>query len=162
LGFFQSQCQDFLDECGIVQSWIAQFTGAGHVGAVKLFTQGACRGELHHRQIAGHFEGELVALFAIGLGRRARGTHHVGGDTVQLIQGHVQGEGVSGIQCVLTEFLAEFGLPLLNDGISLFGLALQICATQNKIAHRILVGLLLFGRQRGGVYGFVLGIEPFV
>ena len=46
-------------------------------GALSLFLWSAAAGKLHHRQVAGHLEGEFVTGLAVCLGCRARGLLHI-------------------------------------------------------------------------------------
>ena len=62
-GFFPTKLQNFLNEFAIVQFGKLRISLIGcacDVGAVKLLTQIAANGKLHHWQVAGHFQGELV------------------------------------------------------------------------------------------------------
>ena len=80
--------EDLADQRGVVETGgiaLGLVGGARDVGAVERFAQRAALGELHHRQVAGHFERELVSLAAqrqlgpfdlqAGFGRS--GLHHL-------------------------------------------------------------------------------------
>ena len=165
LRLFLSQRQQLADDGAVVELFgiaLGLLAGAGGVGAVELFAQGAAAGELHHRQVAGDFEGELVAIFALGLGSSACRVDHVLRQAVQLGQAGVIGPLVGGIERVFAKLLRQLGLAFLNLGKALFGAALQFGAAQHKAAQGVFVRLALFGIKRGGVNGFVFGIQRLV
>lgn len=96
----------WIDQRAVVQARINALVGrASDVGAVELFTHGAVLGELHDRQVARHFQVELVAGFAFGLCGGRGGGEHVLGHTVELIALHVQGKTVGRVERVFAEFL---------------------------------------------------------
>jgi hypothetical protein len=101
--------------------------------------------ELHDRQVAGHLQRELVAVLALGFGGSAGGLHDVGRHAGELFQRGVVGEGVGGVERVLAELLAQFGLPLLDRGKAFLGRALQFGAGQHEVAHGVLERLALLG-----------------
>ena len=136
--------------------------GSRGVGAVQHFAQGAAGGKLHHGQVAGHFQGEFVAVFAFGFGQLARCVNHVSRDACKFTFSSAVGKCVGCVQGVFAELLAQFGLAFLNFGKARFGVADQLCARQHKAAQSVFVRLLLLNVQRGNVNGFVLGIQAFV
>ena len=80
LGFFLPQGEDFGHDGAVVELFGVAFgliAGACVVGAVEFFAQGAAVGELHYGQVAGDFQRQFVAVFAVCLGGGARGLHHV-------------------------------------------------------------------------------------
>ncbi len=164
-GLFLAQGEDFADQRGVVEAAriaLGLVRGPGDVGAVQRFAQGAALGELHHRQIAGHLEGELVAFLAIRLGCSERRLAHVVRQPGQFVLAGVVGEGVGGVECVLAELLRQLGLPLLDLGEALLGFTLQFGAGEHEIAHGVLPGLALFRIERGRVDGLVLRVEALV
>ena len=76
--------------------------------------------------------------------------------------GGVVGKGIGGVERVFAEFLAEFGLMLLDLGESLFGGARQFGARQHKVADGVFVRLALLVIQAGHVDGLVLGVQALV
>ena len=81
LRFFLAQCQDFVDQRGVVKLAgiaLGLFGSACHESAVQLFTQIRTLGELHDRQVARHLQRELVAILALGLGSGQRCLLHIG------------------------------------------------------------------------------------
>ena len=62
----------------------AEVGGARHVAAVQRFAQRPVLGVLHHGDVAGCVQGELVASLAVGLGRRAGGLQGVVGQALDL------------------------------------------------------------------------------
>ncbi len=164
-GLFLAQGEDFADQCGIVEAAgiaLGLVRSPGDVGAVQRFAQCAALGELHHGQIAGHLEGELIALPAVRLGGGERCLAHILGQSGEFILAGVVGEGVGGVQGVLAELLRQFRLPLLDLGEALLGLALQLGAGEHEIADSVLPGLALFRIERGRVDGLVLRVEALV
>ncbi len=160
-----AQRQRFADQRGVVELDRVAFgliARARHVRPVHALTQRAAARELHHRQVAGHLERELVAVAALGLGSGAGGGNYVPRYTIELISRHVQAERIGCVECVLAELLPEFGLALLDLRKALLGFAGEVGARQHKVAAGVLQRLLLFGSQRGFVDGFVLGIQAFV
>ena len=127
-----AQGEDFVDQGRVVEPCgraLALVTGAGDVGPVQAFAQGAAEGVLHHRQIAWHLQREFVTLLALSGGGVARRLNDVFRHAVQFVSSRMVGVGIGGIQCVLTELLAQFGLPLLNSRKPLFGRAAQVGPT---------------------------------
>jgi len=136
--------------------------GAGGVGLVELFAQAAAFGELHHRQVARHFQAEPVAGLALGFGLRPGGLQHVVWNACHFVFGGVVGKGIGSVERVFAEFLAEFGLALLDLRESLLGSTRQLGAREHKVANGVLVRLALLVIQAGHVDGLVLGIQAFV
>ena len=165
LCFFMAQGQQLAHDGGVVELFriaLGLFAGAGDVGLVELLAQRAAVRELHHRQVAGHLERELVTDLAIGLRRGGRGLLHVVGHAGQFGCVHIERKGVGGVQRVFAELLRQLGVAFLDGGKTLLGGALQLGAAQHKAAHGVLVGLRLLGRQLGRVHGLVLGVQAFV
>ena len=70
-GFFFTQLQNFFDERTVVEGskLIAGLVrSTGDISAVQLMAQVAAFGELHDWQIARHFEGQFVTIFAFLFG----------------------------------------------------------------------------------------------
>ena len=106
LRFLLAQGQDLADQSAVVQTGVAALVGgAGDVGAVERLTHGAVLRKLHDRQIARHFQVELVARLAFGLSGRSRGGEHVLGHAVELIAFHIQSKPVGRVERVFAEFL---------------------------------------------------------
>jgi len=118
--------------------------------------------ELHHWQVARHFQAEPVAGLAFGLGLRLGRLQHILRNAGHFVVGGVVGKGVGGVEGVLAEFLAELGLALLNLREPLLGRAGQLSARQDKVAHGILVRLTLLVVERGRVNGLVFGVQALV
>jgi len=87
--------------------------GAGGVGSVQALAQRTAEGKLHDWQIAGHFQRELVAFFAVSHCGGTCGLNHVRWHTHQFFFGGKVGKGIGGVQRVLTEFLTQLGLAFL-------------------------------------------------
>ena len=136
--------------------------GARDVGVVERLAQRAAPGELHHRQVAGHLQRELVARLALVFSRGVRGQGHVGGQAFDLLGAGVVGVGVGGVQRVFAEFLLQLGLALLDGGEALLGRALQLGAREHEVAHGVAARLALLGVKRRRVYGLVLGVQALV
>ena len=80
LGLLVAQRQQLGHDGRVVEAGgfaLCLIAGARHVCAIELFPQRAAAGKLHHRQVAGHLEGEFVTGLAVCLGRRARGLLHI-------------------------------------------------------------------------------------
>ena len=160
-----AQGQDFLHHCRVVKLGSIAFGlvgGAGDVGVIDLLAQCAALGKLHHGQIAGHFQRELVALFAIGFGSRLGGGNHVGRDTFELFCAGVVGKGIGCVQSVFAELLRQFGRARLNLRKTLLGRTLQLGTRKHKAAHDVVPGGALLLVQTGGVNGLVLGVQTLV
>ena len=136
--------------------------GAGVVSCVELLAQCAALGKLHHGQVAGYFQRELVAFFTIGLCRSAGGLHHVCGYACHFFTAGVIRPVIGRIQRVFAELLHQLSHTLLNLGVTLFVSAHQFSAAQHKAAQGIFQRLLLLGIQAGGINRLVFGIEPFI
>ena len=70
--------------------------------------------------------------------------------------------GVGGVKRVFAELLAQFGHAFLNFGKARACLAGEFGAAEHKVAHRVFVGLALFGVQAGWVHGLVFGVQALV
>lgn len=125
LRFFLAQCQDFVDQRGVVKlAGIAPWLVRKRVSrkrAVELFTQIRTLGELHDRQVARHLQRELVAIFTLGLGSGQRSLLHIGRYAFQFFGSGVVGKGIRRIQGVFAELLAQLCLALLDLREALFG-----------------------------------------
>jgi hypothetical protein len=77
--------QDLAHQRRVVELGVALVAGARDVGAVQALAQRAVVPELHHRQVAGHLERELVAFLAFRFGGGAGGLHHVGRHAIELV-----------------------------------------------------------------------------
>ena len=164
-GFFLPQGKNLGHHSAVVELLGIAFgllAGARVVGAIEFFAQGAAAGKLHHGQIAGDFQRQLVAVLAIGLCGRARGLHHILWHTCQFCFAGVIAPLVGGIQRVFAEFLCQLGLPFLNLGKARFVCAVQLCAAQYKAAQGIFQCLFLGGVQLGAIHGLVFGVQAFV
>ena len=161
LRFFLAQRQHFAYEIRVVK--LSQVSAGlirrtRHIGPVKGVAQGGVVRELHDRQITGHLEAELVAFNFLRLCRQQSGVAHVFGYTVEFGRAGVVSKLVGGVECVFAEFLAQFGLALLNRGKPFTGCALQFRAAQHEVAQRVFVCLALFGIERRRVDCLVFGI----
>jgi hypothetical protein len=141
-GLFGAQGEDLLDQRAVVPLGLAvavvDLGGAGGVGAVEGFAQRAAVGVLHHRQVGGHLEAELPALYTGLLGGFAGGGDHVGGQAGQLgLDGDDVGVGVGGVEDVLGELGAEAGhffLDGLEAGLLIVG---QLGAREAEAAQLV-------------------------
>ena len=119
-------------------------------------------GKLHHWQVAGHLQGQFIAFPAIGLGGCTGCLAHIIWQTVDFGERRKIGEGVSGIQRVLAELLAQGRLPLLDVSKALARRPLKFGAAEHKISNRIAMRLALLCIKAGRVDRFVLGIKALV
>ena len=114
--FCQGDFEAAGDVAGVVPIGIAEFAGAGHIGAVKVGAQFAIIGILHHRQIMRHLQADFIAAFAFGCGGRGKHRLRIFGNTGQAaVVVQINGEGIGGIEHVLAEAsgqLRAFGLQL--------------------------------------------------
>ena len=128
---FLTQRQDFAHHGAIIK--LAELgrrlvTGARGVGLVELFAQCAAVGELHHRQVAGHFQAQAVAGLAFCLGLGFCRLQNIRGNARHFVIGGVVGKGVGGVQGVFAELLAQLGLAFLDFCKALFGRTAQLGA----------------------------------
>ena len=148
LRLFLAQSQDILNQGAVIKTGTSALRlvgGAGDVCGVQSAPQVAVFCKLHHRQVAGHFEGELVAVLAVCLGGGSSCGLHILWHARQLFSLSKVGKSVGGIQRVFAELLLQLGLTFLYFSKTRFLGALQVCATQYKTAQRIAQRLLLFG-----------------
>ena len=168
-GLALGNLQAAADIGAVVPLRCTQFAGAGIVGVVKLFAQGAVVGILHDRQIVRHLQADFIAAFAFGLSRGgkhgqrvfrqpgfgaigfkigggARGRRGYFNPGQGVAVGKIQGEGIGGIEHVLAELRAQLRRFALQGGK--FGLCggIQLGTAQDKVAQIVVeLGLL-----RGG------------
>ena len=162
---FLAQRQDFLNQRRVVEApgiALGLVGRARHVGAVQALAQCGVVGELHHRQVAGHFQRQLVAGLAVGLSGGTCGLGHVGGQAGDFGRAGVVGVAVGGVERVFAELLAQLGLALLDLRETLLGRALQFRAGEHEVAHRVVQRLALLAIERGGVDGLVLGVQALI
>ena len=117
---------------------------------------------MHDRQIARHFQRELVAIFTVSLGGGQRGLHDIRRHAIQLIQRGIVGISIGCIQRVFAKFLAQFSLLFLDGCKALAGCTHQFCAAQYEVANGVFVSLALFGVEHRHVDGLVFGVQPLV
>ena len=163
--FLLTQGQQFANQGAVVEfqrGLIGLVGGAGHVSAVQRLAQGCVVGELHDRQVAGHFQIQLVALQSGTLGRQAGRLFHIGGHAAEFVVLRQVSPAVRGIEHVLAEFLAEFGLAFLNLREAGFGLTHQLGTRQHEIAQSVFQRLLLCRIELVAVHGAVLGEQALV
>jgi hypothetical protein len=72
--------------------------------------------ELHHRQVAGHLQRELVAVLALGFGGARADARTSSGTPASSLSGGVVGEGIGGVERVLAELLAAARPAFLDGG----------------------------------------------
>ena len=87
---------------------------------------------------------------------------HIIWQTVDFGERRKIGKGVSGIQRVLAELLAQGRLPLLDVSKALARRPLKFGAAKHKISNRIAMRLALLCIEAGRVDRFVLGIKALV
>jgi hypothetical protein len=165
LRFFEAQGQDVADQRRVVKARgvaVGLVGGARDVGAVQTLAQAAVVGELHHRQVAGQLERELVARLAVGFGGGAGGGLHVGRQAVHFGLAGAVGPGVGGVQRVLAELLAQLGQAFLDLGVARLGRALQLGAAQHEVAQRVATRAPLLVVQAGRVDGLVARVQALV
>ena len=135
---------------------------ARHVSAVHGLAQCSVVCKLHHRKITRHLQAELVARLPQCLRCQQCRLTHVCGHTVQLVGTSVVGKAVGGVQGVLAELLAQFGLALLDGGEAFAGGSGQLCTAENKVAQCVLVCLVLLASQPRRVDSLVFCIQLVV
>ena len=166
LGLFLAQGQQLGHERAVVALSGAKLAGAGHVGPIQGFAQATVRGVLHHRQVAGHVQGELVALFALCLGRGTGGFDHVLRHIGQLLQRGIVRKLIVRVHHVLGKRLRLGRLQLLDLGKAFSGLALQLGTTQHKAAQGVFKRTGACRRQVAALVGLrqglVLGVQALI
>ena len=103
-----------------------------------------------------------MPVLALGLGGGLGAFAHVFRHAGHLCRRHQKRPLVGGIQHVFAEFLAQFGLALLDGCKAGFGLTTQFGARQHKVAQRVVTCFGLLGVERCWVHGLVLGVQAFV
>ena len=163
--FFLTQGQDLCHHGAVVELdcvAVRLVGSAGVVGTVERLAQGAAVRKLHHRQVAGDLQCELVAVLAIRLCGGTGCIDHILRDAFEFVERGVVGPAVCGIQRVLAELLRQLGHAFLDGGVAFTVCALQLGTAQHESAQCVFQGLLLLGIQAGGVNGFVFGIEALI
>ena len=154
LGQFLAQAENLLHHRAVVVLAGVRplIRGAGTVGGVQLFAQGAVVGVGHHREVAGELQADQPAVEVLGLGclghlRLGR----VGQAGQRRFIGDVLGPGLGGIQQLVGEAAGQLGQLHLDGAIALLLGLRQIDAGQMKVAQGVFQDGRLRHLERGRI-----------
>lgn len=125
--------------------------GAGAVGSVHLFAQGAVVGVGHHRVVAGEFRGDQPAIQLLGLRRLGHlRLGRVGEAGEGGFIGDVLGPGLGGVEQLVGEAAGQLGKLHLDLAVALLLLGWQIDTAQAEVAQGVVEDGLLRDVETGG------------
>ncbi len=136
----------------VVELQLAEFGGAGDVGAIEDLPQFTAVGVLHHRQVGRHLQGEFPAAGTGRFGRGARGFQYVLGNAGQLVL-VVDDERVvvGGVEQVFLELGRQPGQFLLQVEETRLPVVRQFGAAETEVAQLVVDDLPARVGKRGVV-----------
>ncbi|MNM61958.1 hypothetical protein D3C81_732710 [compost metagenome] len=148
-----AQVEDFLHHRAVVvlPGVRALVGGAGAVGGVDLFAQGAVFGVGHYGEVAGEFQGDQPAFQPLGFG----GVLHlrlgrIGQAGQRRFVGDVLGPRLGGVEQLVGEAAGQLGQARLDFRVALLLLRRQIDTGQAEVAQGVFEDGLLRHFEIGG------------
>ncbi len=112
--------------------------GAGAIGGVYLFAQGAVIGIGHHCVVAGELQADQPAVQALGLGGLLHlGLGRIGQAGQRGFVGDMLGPGLGGVEQLVGETATQLGQARLHLGIALLLVRRQVDAGQAEVAQGV-------------------------